>query len=170
MKDVFAERLKQERTRAKLSQDDIADACVNRGGQPVTKQTVSLWEKPGGNKPSFENLVFLSKKLRVSIDYLVGLTDKKDSTTSSPPIQAENLADVIRIFEEMIPVDIRIPPLEKSRIIEGMYKRVRPDGTIPTAEVVELIKPIKDRYVRWDDESRGRKVSKGAYNRRPKQR
>ena len=99
---MFAERLKQERQLAKLSQDDIADVCLNRDGQPLSRAAVSLWEKPGGNKPTFENLVAIAKRLSASIDYLVGLSDKKEQGTKLAVIDEELLNRCFDVVERQL--------------------------------------------------------------------
>jgi len=76
MKDIFAERFKAERVRFGLTQDDIAEVCKNRDGDPPSRAAIAQWEKAGGTKPSFENLVAATRRMGTSIDYLVGLTDK----------------------------------------------------------------------------------------------
>lgn len=72
MKETFGSRLRRARETAKLSQDQLAAACKNRGGEGVTRSAVSYWESDK-EKPSFDNLVAIAQKLNVSIDYLVGL-------------------------------------------------------------------------------------------------
>jgi hypothetical protein len=83
--------------------------------------------------------------------YLLGLDDNPTVQYSGGSVNPEILSDCIRIFEEMLPqAEYKIPPEIKAKIIEGMYRRVRPDGSIHTADVIELLKPITDRS-RWDN-------------------
>jgi len=75
MKNVFSERFKKERERARLTQDDIAEACKNRDGESLSRAAIAQWEDPTGTKPGFENLVAAATRMGASIDYLVGLSD-----------------------------------------------------------------------------------------------
>jgi len=68
---TFGSRLRKAREDAGLSQDDIAAVCRNRKGGELTRAAISYWETDT-ERPSFENLVAAAKKLRISIDYLVG--------------------------------------------------------------------------------------------------
>ncbi|MGT2714742.1 helix-turn-helix domain-containing protein [Streptococcus pluranimalium] len=70
---MFSERLKQLRIDRKLRQKDIAEYF---GTSP---QSYAQWEK-GLRKPSQDSLEKLAKFFDVSIDYLLGYTDKKNST------------------------------------------------------------------------------------------
>lgn len=87
MKDVFAERFKMARKRAGLTQEEIADVCKNRAGEAPSRSAILQWEKPGGTKPTFWNLVAAVKLMKdrghpVSIDYLVGLTADENDVSS----------------------------------------------------------------------------------------
>lgn len=87
-----------------------------------------------------------------TVSFLLGIDDSHTAHYSSVAINPDILEDCIRIFEEMLPPsEYKIPPATKAKIIQGMYKRVRPDGSIHTADIVELIKPITDRYMGWDN-------------------
>lgn len=78
-KFVFAQRLRQTREKKGVTQADVAAACKNREGEPLSRAAVAQWETMDPNKrtvrPSFENLVEAAKILDTSIDYLVGLRD-----------------------------------------------------------------------------------------------
>lgn len=75
MKDVFSERFRVARKQSGLTLDDIAEVCQNRAGEVPSRAAIAQWEKPGGTKPSFENLVAAARKVGVSLDYLTGLSD-----------------------------------------------------------------------------------------------
>lgn len=69
MKNIkFAERLKQLREDADLTQTDLAKA-VN-----VTQRNISFYEK-GVNEPSLDTLINLAKYFKVTTDYLLGIND-----------------------------------------------------------------------------------------------
>lgn len=67
---MFAMRIKQKRLEAGLNQPEVAAACG------VTREAVSQWEKDTNpTRPTFNNIVQLSRLFRVSTDYLFGLSD-----------------------------------------------------------------------------------------------
>lgn len=68
--EIFRERLRLARSRARLSQDELA----TRTG--LTQSNVSQYES-GHVVPSIESLARLSHVLKVSTDWLLGLTDKR---------------------------------------------------------------------------------------------
>lgn len=76
MKDIFAARFREAREKAGFTQDEIASVCIGRSGGAMNSAAVAQWEKPNGTRPTFENLIAAAKYLNVSIDYLVGITDK----------------------------------------------------------------------------------------------
>ncbi|GAB6109458.1 helix-turn-helix domain-containing protein [Fusibacter bizertensis] len=60
----FAENLKLVRQEKHISQEDLADMLG------ISRQSVSKWEQ-GSGYPEMEKLLELSKKLNVSLDYLM---------------------------------------------------------------------------------------------------
>ena len=69
----FAECLKTLRKQAKLTQAQIAEKL------DISQQAYASWER-GVKKPTQENLVKLSKILYVSVDYLLGNTENKQTS------------------------------------------------------------------------------------------
>lgn len=69
----FSERLKKLRKDAGLTQVDVA----NKLG--ISQPAYASWER-GIKKPTQENLVKLSKILYVSVDYLLGNTENKQTS------------------------------------------------------------------------------------------
>lgn len=67
--EKFAERLKELRAEAGLTQSELA-GIIN-----TTDDSIYSWEK-GRSEPSLGVLCSLSKALGVSSDYLLGLTDE----------------------------------------------------------------------------------------------
>ena len=65
----FSERLKNLRKQAHLTQVEVAEKLG------ISQQAYASWER-GVKKPTQENLVKISQILKVSIDYLVGNSDK----------------------------------------------------------------------------------------------
>lgn len=74
---LFSDRLVFARKKSGLTQQDIADHFN------LTRSAYSAWEV-GRNEPSFEILAQLCKKLEVSADYLIGLTDTLQQPTPVP--------------------------------------------------------------------------------------
>ncbi len=66
MKEVFAERFKELREEAGISQEKLADALG------VSHGIISFWET-GKREPKLSNLVIIAEYFGVSIDYLAGL-------------------------------------------------------------------------------------------------
>ena len=69
----FSERLKKLRKDAGLTQVDVA----NKLG--ISQPAYASWER-GVKKPTQDNLVKLSKILYVSVDYLLGNTESKQTS------------------------------------------------------------------------------------------
>jgi putative transcriptional regulator len=67
----FSERLKQLRKDAGLTQVDVAEKLG------ISQPAYASWER-GIKKPTQENLVKIAQILNVSVDYLVGNSEKKD--------------------------------------------------------------------------------------------
>ena len=70
MKDVFGRRLQSERVLAGKSRKDIA------GYLGVSLASISYYET-GVNYPTVESLLKLADLFEVSVDYLLGRTDKR---------------------------------------------------------------------------------------------
>ena len=69
----FSERLKKLRKDAGLTQVDVAEKLG------ISQPAYASWER-GIKKPTQENLVKLSKILYVSVDYLLGNTQSKQTS------------------------------------------------------------------------------------------
>lgn len=69
MKKTLNERIKELRLENGWSQTDLAVRVE------VTQQTIADWEK--GKKPSIDKLILLARAFNASVDFLLGLTDKK---------------------------------------------------------------------------------------------
>ena len=65
---IFADRLKELRTCAELTQKEIAERLN------VKQQSYNRYELNTG-EPSFETLVKIAKLFQVSTDYLLGIAD-----------------------------------------------------------------------------------------------
>lgn len=69
----FSERLKTLRKEAGLTQVDVAEKLG------ISQPAYASWER-GVKKPTQDNLVKLSKILYVSVDYLLGNTESKQTS------------------------------------------------------------------------------------------
>ena len=69
----FSERLKKLRKDTGLTQVDVASKLG------ISQQAYASWER-GVKKPTQENLIKLSKILYVSVDYLLGNTESKQTS------------------------------------------------------------------------------------------
>lgn len=69
----FSERLKDLRKQSGLTQVDVARKLG------ISQQAYASWER-GAKKPTQENLIKLSKILYVSVDYLLGNTESKQTS------------------------------------------------------------------------------------------
>ena len=70
MKDILSKRLRQCREERKLSQREVAIFC------DITENTYQNYELMT-REPKLEILVKIADVFNVSLDYLVGRTDKK---------------------------------------------------------------------------------------------
>ena len=70
-KNIFCERLKNERLKLNQTQSAVGSAIK------VPKQYVSRWEK-GNQEPNLATICALADYFNVSIDYLVGRTDRPE--------------------------------------------------------------------------------------------
>lgn len=71
VKTLFGRRLKAERILQGIDRKEMVDLLE------VNKASLSLYET-GKNFPSVENLLKIAVHLNVSIDYLLGRTEKKE--------------------------------------------------------------------------------------------
>lgn len=70
-KNIFCERLKDERTKRKLTQAQVGENFS------FPKQYISRWEK-GEQEPNLKTLVDLADYFNVSLDYLTGRTNNPE--------------------------------------------------------------------------------------------
>lgn len=92
---IFAQRLKEARTSAKLTQSEL---CKISG---VTAATISAYESADGNKgknPSLDNALKLAQALNVSLDWLCG------SLVNNAKIQISDFLKALVLICDEIPV------------------------------------------------------------------
>ena len=105
----FSERLKNLRKQARLTQVDVA------GKLGISQQAYASWER-GIKKPTQENLVKLSKILYVSVDYLLGNTENKQTSDV-----LENIELLFRMNSEGLTEDEK--KIFKKELIKFMEER-----------------------------------------------
>ena len=104
---VFAERLKELRKQAHLTQVELA----KRLG--IGQSSYADWER-GKKKPTQENLVKIAQILDVSIDYLVGNSEEKSD-------ELDNIELLFRMNSKGLTEEEK--ELFKKELIEFMKKR-----------------------------------------------
>lgn len=118
---MFGQRLKQLRKKRKLTMQDVADYVG------VAKSTYAGYES-GYRQPTIESIQTISRKLRTSADYLLGLTD-----------YAELPAEINHNAKEYLNID-KLHwdgiPLEKGdlELIRSLMERVLRDRSLPGEE------------------------------------
>ncbi len=137
--NVFAERLKEARTKKNMSQAELAKAIG------VSTGTVSVYENPNGARyPAFDKTVAIAETLGVSIDWLCG-RDEKAKARSGVEI-LKDLLDIVEMFDFMVENDpfgssiylklpmscgtvisffkeyLKIEPILKDKAIDGYLK------------------------------------------------
>ena len=104
---AFAERLKELRKQAHLTQVELA----KRLG--IGQSSYADWER-GKKKPTQENLVKISQVLNVSIDYLVGNSEEKSD-------ELDNIELLVRMNSKSLTEKEK--EIFKKELIEFMEKR-----------------------------------------------
>lgn len=105
----FSERLKKLRKEAGLTQVDVAEKLG------ISQPAYASWER-GVKKPTQENLIKLSKILYVSVDYLLGNTESKQTSDVLEDIELLFRMNSKGLTEEE-------KELFKKELIEFMKKR-----------------------------------------------
>ncbi len=106
---MFGERLKQLRKEHNMLQKDVAD-LLN-----VSPSTIGMYER-NQRDPDTVTLQFIAKHFDVSVDYLLGRTNKRNYDTSTlafsvdPRIDTEGLSD-----EDIAIVQATIDAIRKNR-------------------------------------------------------
>ena len=105
----FSERLKNLRKEAGLTQVDVAEKLG------ISQPAYASWER-GIKKPTQDNLVKLSKILYVSVDYLLGNTENRQTSDV-----LEDIELLFRINSKGLTEEEK--ELFKKELIEFMKKR-----------------------------------------------
>lgn len=134
---IFAQRLKEARTAAKLTQ---AELCKISG---VTAATISAYESADGNKgknPSLDNALKLAQALNVSLDWLCG------SLVNSNKVQISDFLKMLVKLSESVSISIDSVDLANDNL-----KKIVPNAT---GQVID-----NDFYFdyKWDCQNSGHK-------------
>jgi transcriptional regulator with XRE-family HTH domain len=115
---MFSKRLKQLRKSRKLTMQELADYVG------VAKSTYAGYES-GYRQPTIESIQTISRKLRTSADYLLGLTDYPE-----PPIELNHNAKEYLNYSQLHWDGV---PLEKDDLdlIRTLLERVLRDRSLP---------------------------------------
>lgn len=103
---MFGDRLKHLRDEKGITQQQLAD-LMN-----ISRPTIAGYETKR-KEPDFEKIVWLSKYFNVSIEYLMGLSDKKEPATESDG----RVLKFMKLFENMTPAqqDAMLAMMEASQ-------------------------------------------------------
>lgn len=128
---IFAQRLKEARTTAKMTQ---ADLCKLSG---VTAATISAYESSDGTKgknPSLDNALKLAQALNVSLDWLCG------SIVSNSKIQITDFIKILVQLDKNIKMSFDIVDLldyETSKILPNSVNSVTNEEYVENALAYE---------------------------------
>ena len=118
---MFAKRLKQLRKQRKLTMQEVADYVG------VAKSTYAGYES-GYRQPTLESIQTISRKLRTSADYLLGLTDYPE-----PPEKLNHNAKEYLNYEKLhwdgVPLD-----QDDLELIRNLLERVLRDRPLSKDE------------------------------------
>lgn len=76
-KIIIGDKLRELREERDLSQDMVVKDVNERYGVNLSKGQLSKWERDIGRPTLTKNLIALIKYYNISLDYIIGLTDKK---------------------------------------------------------------------------------------------
>ncbi|GBG11930.1 transcriptional regulator [Paenibacillus sp. MY03] len=115
---MFGQRLKQLRKKRKLTMQEVADYVG------VAKSTYAGYES-GYRQPTIESIQTISRKLRTSADYLLGLTDYAELPAEINH-NAKEYLNIGKLHWDGV-------PLEKGdlELIRSLMERVLRDRSLP---------------------------------------
>ena len=98
---VIGKRIKEERNILKLTQDELAELLNDKFNIKINKGMISKWEN-GREEPSLPNVRYLSSFFDVSMAYLVGDSNSKNSKEEikTPKTIAAHLPEGVELTEE----------------------------------------------------------------------
>lgn len=145
----FATRLKELRTEAKLTQQDLADTIK------VSKSTISMYEN-GKRLPEYETLEAIADYFNVDMDYLTGKSDYEDLHSHAMkmtarernitvlPYRRKKISEMIeKVFSDMYNYpDFEEPDFKLTPATE--YVNIPVFGAIACGEPIEAFNEVLD--------------------------
>lgn len=145
----FADRVKHAREHAKLTQVQLSERINKLFGETTSQQTISKIEA-GAESSAFT--AHIAAVCGVSAVWLAAEKGPMVILQAAEPAgrysadsaQIENLRDCIELIEEALPpTKFKISAKDRADTIFKLYSMVADDGSLPMAEVVKLVKPLK---------------------------
>lgn len=100
MNTIIGERIKEERTSMRLTQEELAERLNNKFDIKINKGMISKWEN-GREEPSLPNIRYLSAFFGVSMAYLVGDVNSRTlQEVNKPTTVAAHLPEGVELTEE----------------------------------------------------------------------
>ncbi|MEW4154278.1 helix-turn-helix transcriptional regulator [Bacillus thuringiensis] len=94
MENIIGKRVKEIRSKLKMTQQEFADSIS------VSKSLISLIEL-GIKKPSIETINKMSNKGKVSVDYILGKTNQKNSNDEFSTDIKQNLDHTVNRISQL---------------------------------------------------------------------
>ena len=116
----ISESLKRFRESFGLSQKAVAEILG------ITQPAYSFYEKEGGYIPSAEMLIKLADQYKVSVDYLLGRTDKPNPYDTPP------------MFKQMVKDGPVITSMLKEKPVESLQSRLARIESALTANGIQI--------------------------------
>lgn len=113
----------------------------------VSVQAIYKWQRTG--QISKQNLLKLAEYTGRQPDYfLTGVEHAREPDPTYQTSVVVNLTNAIQLFEEMVPQAHmkKIPVRVRAQTIQKMCEMTQADGSMRTAEVLQLIKRVKAKY------------------------
>ena len=117
---VFAERFKKLRLEKDYTQQDIAK-MLN-----IKYQSVGHWEK-GSNEPNNDLLIALAELFNTSVDYLLGVEDKREKIVKAAhAIENEESDETKALIQEMRDSGMTIDEIKRNFEIAKYISKMPP--------------------------------------------
>lgn len=127
---TFAQRIAAIRKKLKLSQEKLGELTN------VSQRTVAFWES-GDRMPSNAVLTDLAKKLDVSVDYLLGLSDepkRKEPAVSDDELRAQTMERISALPEPVLLKLLELMDAIQSHPADGSAAPAAPGSSDPTGQ------------------------------------
>lgn len=131
--NVISSRIKELRTGLNLTQSQFADSLN------ISTVSISSYET-GAKTPSFDMVFNIAQKYNISIDWLCGLSEKKQRS-----FEIETYSDLINVLIQMVEVS------DLGTTNEVRYTYENPETTYKIASVNFDNQTIVDFFSEWHD-------------------